>query len=385
MFLADRLTLDAPTRTQGGFMAVRARAARTGVYQYLGSEVDPRNEHGLRDTATVNVLRDDNTVFDKAAAQSFIGKPITDNHPGKPVTAENWRDHARGTVMGAMRDGEYLAFDLLVTDADAIAKIDAGKRELSNGYDASLEFGDFTAADGTLCQARQASIRGNHVALVDHGRAGPECRITDAAPCAALPQAFLDSLTTEKPVPKTMLIDGLTVDIANADTAEATIKTILAARDAAAAKIAGLETQVATLTTDKATLEAKTMTLEQHVKDNKPTPAQLLDAAKRYGQVVGKAKAMGIAVTDAMDEPAIMKAVVDKHLGDAAKEWTPEQIAVSFATLTKDAKVDAIQPIGMPVHVGDAEAEYAKSRDTHKRALSDAWKTPFNAAAAATV
>jgi hypothetical protein len=62
-------------------MVVRAKAARTGVYQYAGSEVDPKNEHGLRDQALVNVLRDDATVFDKKAVHSFIGKPVTVDHP----------------------------------------------------------------------------------------------------------------------------------------------------------------------------------------------------------------------------------------------------------------------------------------------------------------
>jgi hypothetical protein len=61
-------------------------------------------------------------VFDERSVRSFIGKPVTDDHPASPVTTANWRDHARGTIMGAMRDGDYLAFDLLLTDASAIAR-----------------------------------------------------------------------------------------------------------------------------------------------------------------------------------------------------------------------------------------------------------------------
>lgn len=332
MFMSDALILDAPRRTQDGYMAVRAKAARTGVYQYAGREVDPDNAHGLRDTATVNVLRDAEQVFDQRAAHSFIGKPITDDHPHEAVNAGNWKDHARGTVMGAKwEEGGYLAFDLLLTDAAAIAAVDAGKRELSNGYSSNLQFGDFTAADGTKCQARQTNIVGNHIAIVDRGRAGPDCRIVDAATCDAAPQPILDSLKTEKPV-KTMLIDGLTVDIANADTAMATIQTLLTARDEA-------KTQVATLTTDKATLEATNATLTKQLADAK-NPTALRDAAKSYALVVDKAKALGITVTDAMDEAAIMAAAVNAKMGDAAKGWNDAQIAASFASLTKDAKID---------------------------------------------
>jgi hypothetical protein len=143
-------------------------------------------------------LRDGETVFDKKAAHSFIGKPITDNHPSVPVDSTNWRDHARGVVMGALKDGEHLAFDILLTDATAIAAVDAGKRELSNGYAADLEFGEFTADDGTGCQVRQASIRGNHVAIVDKGRAGSTCAIADAARCVSLPADVFELLTDER-------------------------------------------------------------------------------------------------------------------------------------------------------------------------------------------
>lgn len=425
VLFSDALTLDAPRKTQDGYLAVRARAARTGVYQYTGREVDPDNKHGLRDQASVNVLRDDAAVFDERAVRSFIAKPITDDHPREAVTAANWRDHGRGIVMGAIRDGDHLAFDLVLMDAATIAKVEAGKAELSNGYAATLEFGDFSGPGGEKCQVRQAGIVGNHVAIVDRGRAGSSCRIGDAAICDALPIALQDGakeaaawlkkaialhekhmngsapttgkegeksqmlmmeqmknalaelgggdaksgetgmkmdvypfyiLEQEKPVPKNMTIDGLTVDVSNADTAEATIKTLITARDAASDKVAKLETQVATLTTDKATLEGKVKELT----DAKPTPAQLRDAAKAYAAVVDKAKALGVAVTDAMDEQAIIKAAVLKHLGDAAASaegWTDAQFASSFAMLKDAASVDPLRNVlrdGVSTPVNDA-------------------------------
>jgi len=383
MLFADALTLDAPRRTADGYLALRAKAARTGVYQYTGREVDPNNANGLRDQAVVNVLRDEQTVFDTAAARSFIGKPVTDDHPSVSVNASNWRDHSRGVVMGALRDGEYLSFDILLTDQALIDKVEAGKRDLSNGYGAELQFGDFKAPDGTACQARQSKITGgNHVAVVRDGRAGKDCSI---ATCDSAPQSFLDALKTqEKPV-KTMLIDGLTVDISNADTAQATIATILSARDAANAKVTDLEKQVATLTTDKATLDAKIVTLEQAVKDAKPTPAQLRDAGKALMLAVGKAKALGVTVTDAMDETAIMKATVATKMGDKAKDWTDAQVEASFAVLTADIKpADPIRDAvsGGVVSIGDAEAAFADAQRKASDARRNAWKTPATSAAA---
>lgn len=379
MLFSDALTLDVPRRTSDGYLAVRAKASRSGVYHYAGVEVDPTNAHGLRDQASVNVLRDDAVVFDERAVRSFIAKPITDDHPSEPVTAANWRDHARGAVMGAIRDGDHLAFDLILMDQATIAKVESGKAELSNGYSATLEFGDFKSADGTACPVRQSSIVGNHIAIVDKGRAGPTCRIGDAAICDALPANLLPR--TEKPV-KTMLIDGLTVDIANADTAQATIATLLAARDAATGKVTGLEAQTVK---DAATIVAKDAEIAKLTADlaaAKPTLQQLRDAGKAFAVIEAKAKAAGVTVTDAMDETAIMKAVVDKAM--PGNTYVGDHIGIAFAALTKDVKVDnVIQPIGAPVVLGDEATAYATDRAKQRRALSDAWRAPAGTAAAA--
>ena len=346
-------------------MLVHAKAARAGVYDYLGSEVDPAGTK-FKATDAVKVYRPDSEVFDKASLASFVLRPITDDHPTVAVNAANWRDHAGGTILGAVKDGEHVGFDLAFMDAATVAKVDAGKAELSAGYSCELSIEDGVAPDGTSYQAVQRNIRGNHVALVDRGRAGPACRvIADAARCATAPQFIIDSLTTqEKPV-ITMLIDGLTVDVSNADTAKATIATILAARDAATAKLTTAEAQAVT---DAATIVAKDAEIaklageKKALEDAKPTPAQLRDAAKSFAIVVAKGKAAGVTVTDAMDESAIMKAVVDKAMGDKAKDYTADNIATAFEVLTKDAKVDAqtVQPLGSPV-ITDAAATEAST------------------------
>jgi len=381
VYLADALTLDAPRRTADGYLAVRARASRTGVYQYAGHEVDPDNKRGLRDQAVVNMLRDDAAVFDKRAVHSFIGKPITDDHPTEAVTADNWRDHSRGAIMGAIRDGDHLAFDLILMDAATIAKVESGKAELSNGYSAALEFGDFKGPGGEVCPVRQASITGNHIAIVDRGRAGPSCRIGDAAPCTSLPSNILDSLTNqEKPVSRTLTIDGLPVNVADADAATATINRLVEQRDTAAGKLTAADAKAVT---DAATIVAKDAEIAALKADKaaleaaKPTPAQLRDAAKAYAIVVAKGKAAGVTVTDAMGEDEIKKAVVDKAM--PGNTYVGDHIGIAFDALTKDAKVaDAtVQPLGSPTVVTDSD----KSRTAFVDRLSNAWKGPQAAAA----
>ena len=418
MFVSDALTLDAPRRTTDGYLAVRARASRTGVYQYAGYEVDPDNKHGLRDQASVNVLRDDADVFDKRSVHSFIGKPITNDHPTEAVTASNWKDHAGGVVMGAIRDGDHLAFDLMLTDADAIAKVDAGKRELSNGYSCDLVHGDFVASDGVRCAFKQTNIRGNHVAIVDKGRAGPACAIRDAATCESVPLSSLsdsvEGATTwlkkaialhkkhmdgtapttgaageksqmlmmtqmEKalaelepgsggktmkmdhfndgvlPV-KTMLIDGLTVDMANADTAIATVQTLLAARDAANARVAAHVTTIADKDRELATKDGKIAELEAKVADQ-ATIDMLADAK---AEIVTRGKALlGDAMPDVKGKTIadtrraiVLAATKDAALADKSDDY----IEARFDGL-KDAKSGSnVQPLGTPVMLGDAAA-----------------------------
>ena len=88
-------------------------------------------------------------------------------------------------MAGTLRkDGEFVAGELLVTDADLIKKLEDGAaRELSCGYNCDLDEKPGVTADGLRYDAIQRNIRGNHVAVVPKGRAGPEARVRmDGAP-----------------------------------------------------------------------------------------------------------------------------------------------------------------------------------------------------------
>lgn len=164
--------------TPEGYLLCRdAALARTGVMRYLPEEVGEEITDGFTG-AEVLIYRDEDEVFDPDALASFEGKPLTLDHPDEDVSPENWAELARGVVSNVRR-GEGAASDLvladiLVMDAEAIQAIKDGLRELSNGYDAELE----PIRPGV---GRQTHIRGNHVALVDHGRAGGRCKIKDEA------------------------------------------------------------------------------------------------------------------------------------------------------------------------------------------------------------
>jgi len=357
MYFADALTLDAPKRTADGYMAVRARAARTGVYDYLAGEIGAPDSFKPGDT--VKVYRDAADVFDAESVRSFIGRPITNDHPSAPVTASNWRDHARGAVMGAMRDGDYLAFDLVLMDAAAISAVDAGKRELSNGYSCTLDWTPGAAPDGQRYDARQTGIRGNHVALVDAGRAGPNCAIKDGdafAICDANPAAMAD-LTMKGNSVKKIVLDGLQVDLADADAVAAAISKLQDQISAGAKSLTDARTQISTLTGEKAVLDKQVADLKAQLE-----PAALDQRVANRAKLVADAKRiLPSIVTDAMDENAIRRAVVNGKLGDAAKDMDDAAVAGAYVALLtgcEDAKPTddkAVHNIA-PAAVADAAA-----------------------------
>jgi hypothetical protein len=338
--LFDALTLDAPRRTRDGFLAVRAKAARAGTYQYLGQEVDPTGSR-FKANDTVTVYRPSDEVFDRASIASFIGKPVTNDHPTVAVTADNWKAHSRGAVMGAVRDGEYLAFDLTIMDGEAIQAIDGGKRELSNGYACDLSFEDGVAPDGTKYQAVQRNIRGNHVALVDKGRAGSECVIRDNEIRFALCDAnlaVLDGFTPEKPM-KTFTLDGLPVNLGDEAAVEAAFAKLVATADKAKADLADAQTQISTLTGEKAGLEKSLADANA-----KLTPEAINARVADRAKLIADAKRiLPTLAADALDEAGIRRAVVTGKLGDAAKDMDDAAIAGAFVALTADAPT-AAQP-----------------------------------------
>jgi hypothetical protein len=205
-----------PERTDGviatvddatGFLRLDARLTRTGVFQY-----------GDRDGNTWGELRTEDEVFDEAALRSFEMVVLTDDHPAEFVTAANVRDVQVGHVgSDVRRDGDFVIASIVVTDAKAIAAIRDGKRELSCGYSATVLQDSGETDAGTPFAGRQTQIRGNHVAIVDRGRAGPECRLlTDAGDAFALhhPQEKNPKMSTDKKEDVgTITIDGEKISV----------------------------------------------------------------------------------------------------------------------------------------------------------------------------
>lgn len=173
MHLSDKLTIDASRRTGDGYLTVNASIAKGGnVQTYLGSEV------GKPDLATVRVYRPMDEVL--GARKSFAHRPVTLGHPTVPVTADNWATVAKGwTGDEVAAEGDIIRVPMLLADADAIKAVEGGTRQLSMGYDCTLDWTAGTSPNGEAYDAIQRGIRGNHVAIVDLARGGPELTLGD--------------------------------------------------------------------------------------------------------------------------------------------------------------------------------------------------------------
>ena len=158
--------------TDEGFLICRnVPIARTGDQQYLASEL------GLDGDKVVTVHRPEEEVFSEATIASFEGKPVTDNHPSELLDSSNVTIHSKGHAQnirrGAGEWSDYLVGDLFVQDERLIEEVRNGKREVSCGY--SVDYVD--NGDGTYTQR---NIRGNHIAIVEEGRAGHKAAIMDS-------------------------------------------------------------------------------------------------------------------------------------------------------------------------------------------------------------
>ena len=157
---------------EGFLICENVPITRTGEFIYKDSEVPVEGDKN----GVVRVMREDEVVFADATIKSFEGKPLTIEHPKDLITPMNWKEVTHGVLQNVRRgDGtqsHMMVGDLCITTEEAIKLVKAGLREVSLGYNAQYE----QIEPG---KAKQVVIVGNHIALVNKGRAGSWCAIHD--------------------------------------------------------------------------------------------------------------------------------------------------------------------------------------------------------------
>lgn len=294
-----------------GGARIDATLTRTGVFTYRTS-----------DGSVVREYRPDSEVFNEDSMASFEALPVTDDHPPVMVTAENLAEYKRGRSGDTIRrDGRHMVGALIIDDAALIAKMKAGKREVSNGYECDLDPTPGVSPDGEKYDMVQRNIRGNHIAIVDAGRAGTARVRMDAAVMidsigtdigsvaelsketanAAVKGKIMDELTSKL----TAALNASAAEKVRADAAEAALKAETLRADKADAFGDGQKVRA-----DKA--EAELVQLRKDAVDVVPALIKARVAlVTKANAILGDVKLDGKDILDS-DDRAIMSAVVEK-------------------------------------------------------------------------
>ncbi len=339
--LCDRLTLDKTARIcADGSLVADVKAARTGIQEYTGREVDPDNSFGLRDQAVVRVYRPEAEVMSHDSLASFAAAPVTIDHPNEMVDSTNWRELGVGEINGdIVRDGEFVRVPLIVRDAKAVEKVNTTHKQLSMGYSCVIDATPGETPAGAAYDAVQRSIKINHIAAVRAARGGPELKISDERS----PQI------KENPVKK-IVLDGLQVDLSDADAVAAAIS-----------KLHDKATTAETALADATTAHDKAMAAKDAEIDDLKTKVvdqdQIDALADAKAEVVGKAKlVVGDKLPDTKGKTVadVRRMAVATKYGDAAvADKSDDYVEARFDALTADSTDGKVVPIGTPFVAAD--------------------------------
>jgi hypothetical protein len=158
----------------------RSHISKATVNPYYGHEIPGYEALGLAPDTVYRLLRD--PVELERGAATFERLPILSKHV--PVTVDSPQPELVVGSIGSnvVFEAPYLDGDICVWDAEAIAGIETDKvRELSCAYRyvPVMEAGEH---EGQPYDGRMTEIQGNHLALVEVGRAGSDVVVADHNP-----------------------------------------------------------------------------------------------------------------------------------------------------------------------------------------------------------
>ena len=210
--MADLIAFDrASVRTMddNGFMHVKISPfTKEQVAPYYGREIPGYRELGLDPEKIYYGYRPAEELSKPETVASINGIPVQLRHHAEFADAPARETRVGATGTDAEWRAPYLLNSLVIFDADAQKAINSGAlRELSLAYHyrPEIKAGEF---DGQHYDFIMRDIRGNHLALVEEGRAGADVLVYDSKPGANMDKleeimAALAKLTEEVTALKT--------------------------------------------------------------------------------------------------------------------------------------------------------------------------------------
>ena len=349
---------------QGYLISNEVKLARIGSMEYLGSEL------GKEDNKVYDVHVTAEQLFNDETIKSFENTPITINHPEEmEVNSRNWEELTKGhiTNIRPSEDRQFLIGDAIVNSSKAIATIQGGMVEVSCGYDADIE-----EIDGKLTKV---NIRGNHLAIVDEGRCGGDCKLNlnDGKPKKmAAKQSMLDKILgrkAKKPVStkfgdakakiiarKKTLVDAKADFDKKLKDAETVVVDPNATPEEKAAVVQELQAEAVTLMEEATAVidEAQAATtqaeeLAAQIEEEVPpavNDADTAEAAAELADLEAQLQEKDARIAELEAELAAMKEAEDQSatLGDARKVFA--KVAFKDSMTSKELKATAVASTG---------------------------------------
>lgn len=245
----------------------KSNLTRVQVAPYYGREIPDYEKLGLDPEKIYQGYRPAEELGDAETIKSVIGIPIQLNHhldyPDDPATDTR----VGSTGDQAEFDGTYLSNSLHIQNEDAIRRIkDGSMSELSLAYSYDPDFKSSGEYEGQKYDFTMRNIRGQHLALVEKGRAGKSCCVEDHALEGV--KAMDEKNLPEKANDASPDVEKAEVKIADAigqladllrnlhhETPTGEVKDITEDEDETGAKIDAIAAEIAELGVDEGTVE----------------------------------------------------------------------------------------------------------------------------------
>lgn len=364
----DRQTLDELTLEPNGWLRASAALTRTGVFAYRNEDGSIRRE-----------LRPPQEVFRADLMPLYAGLPLTVGHPDVFLDVLTTRAHQVGSISSPRREADKIVADLLVTDLVAIEQVQRGVRQISVGYEAELDFTPGTWF-GVPYDAVQRNIQPNHIAIVDRGRAGPECAIRLDQGDTMLDLTIDGNSVTVSPEMEGAVLTALGLDPANPpqtlelcygpqDPAAAPTmdKAPAPAAPAPAAKADAMDALQARLDSLQAQLAAK------------PDETKIRESVRNRIKLESVAEAHGVRFDSAMSDDLIRAAVVKQLEGVDVSTKSSAYIEARYdsAIEARSARDEQVRQVAKSTTAPDV----SKRIDEAVKSKRDAWQRPIPGAA----
>lgn len=306
--------------------------SKANVCPYYGREIPDYEALGLDPGRVYMLYRDPSEL--QRGAETFQNKPLLMQHI--PISAdEPARDLWVGVVGApASFDGTYLKAPISVWTAEGIELIDSREREqLSSAYRYRADMTRGRTPHGVAYDGIMRDIVGNHVALVEEGRAGPDVMVADDLPpefsnmkrprfFAAFAKLFAE------PIPAATLVALDKAMDEDMDDAE-----MSAAMDAMTPEEKKAACDAYCASAGKAA-DAMDET------DKKEAFSRAVKAKKALDKLGAQGKPAALSAPAAADSAAV-KATVDAAVAEATKDFVKKDDAIAATKIAVDAAIAA--------------------------------------------